>query len=560
MTHELVLEPATQEDIEADVAENEPGRITSNANLDGYRLVVQAKLRTGDAWTVAGLNALLKHGEVRESAAKRLLNLNVRYLLVTSAALNGVAREMRVRHVGVWPRAADMPASIRSKLPAGSAGRVAIIGNQDEERLASDIKQLVTESFRVPNARWEECRRALREEARVRIGGAGGGRWTRPELERVIRRHDGYIASSPELEHYVHPTNWAELLTAMTQRHAALIIGQSGTGKTLATEQLYEELRKAVPGLARVAITLGPQQLKEDTTERPVLFDIEDPWGRIDFDPQRRPWNDQLAQFFSDASHDRMIVATTRLDVAQTAGALDGVKPWLVTLEAEHYGANERRRLYRTRIDALPRKLQAVAARSESTVLSKLATPLEIQKFFDALPTLDSKDLRNSPAFVSEAIRRAHQNSIERTVIDQIEERNDVRAAAVLWGFLKADDRLSLRLLRIVEEKLADRDSQFDLGVLPLVSFFVAARNLRQTESMVTYYHPRVEAGTRAQALSRGRFVVKKALRLLIDVLVSPDGPGEAWGVAASVRLDCGRRPGARPQAGPFAGRTSKNR
>ena len=65
-------------------------------------------------------------------------------------------------------------------------------------RLATDIKAVLTASFRGPNARLDECRRALREQARVRIGGAGGGRWTRARLEQVIRPHDGYIASSPE--------------------------------------------------------------------------------------------------------------------------------------------------------------------------------------------------------------------------------------------------------------------------------------------------------------------------------------------------------------------------
>ena len=356
------------------------------------------------------------------------------------------------------------------------------------------------------------------------------------QVEQVIRRHDGYIASSPELDHYVHPTNWGELRAAMGERHAALIIGQSGTGKTMATRKLYDELRKEVHGLARVPITLGPDQLRDDVTEPPVLYDIEDPWGRYDFDPKSRPWNDQLAQFFAKASPGRMIVATSRLDVAQSAGALDTVKPWRVGLEAEHYGQAERRRLYRTRIDALPRKLQALAKESEGSVLAELATPLEIQKFFDALPTLDDKERRNPAGLVAEAIRRAHQDSIERTVVDQIEERVDVRAAAVLWGLLKANDKLSLRLLREIEELLAESGPQFEKGVSPLVTFFVAARNLRQAESTITYYHPRVEAGIE-QALDRERLVARRTLRLLIDILVSPDGPGEAWGIAASARL-----------------------
>jgi hypothetical protein len=202
LANELVLEPALEEDVEANLGENEPGRLTSSAALDGYRLIVQAKLRSGDAWTVAGVKALLKHGDARPSAAKRLEDERTRYLLVATASLNGGTRGLRVRRAGSWPKPADMPATIKSALPAGSAGRVVIIGNEDEERLATDIKTPLTESFRVPNARLDDCRRALREEARVRIGGAGGGRWTRAQLERVIRRHDGYIASSPELDHY----------------------------------------------------------------------------------------------------------------------------------------------------------------------------------------------------------------------------------------------------------------------------------------------------------------------------------------------------------------------
>ena len=550
LAHECVLEPESQEDLEADLDEFEPGRITSVVPMTGYRLIVQAKLRTGDAWTVAGVKNLLNHGTMRKSATKRLADPTARYLLVTSAALNGGARKLRVRHAGVWPKAAEMPTTISKSLPAGAAGRVAIIGNEDEERLASDIKKLLTESFRVPNSRWDECRAALREEARIRIKGAGSGRWRRTELEDLIRRHDGYIASSPELEHYVHPTNWADLRLAMSSRHAALIIGQSGTGKTMATKKLYEELRAALPGLSRVAITLGPQQLRDDETKPPVLYDIEDPWGRFDFDPRSRPWNDQLAQFFAKAAHDRMIIATSRLDVANGSGALDSVKPWLIALEAEHYGARERRNLYRTRIAALPRNLRAVAQQSESKVLAQLGTPLEIQKFFDALPTLDPLGLSNPPGFVAEAIGRAHQNSIERTVTEQIEQRDDVRAAAVIWALLEANDKLSLDVLRRIEEGLAELEPSLDEGVSPLVTFFVAARNLRQTEATVAYYHPRVESGIE-QTLCRHGLVTRRTLQQLIDVLMSLDGAGEDWGTAAAVRVVAAtdRLPDLKPNA-----------
>ncbi len=348
--------------------------------------------------------------------------------------------------------------------------------------------------------------------------------------------HDGYIASSPELEHYVPPTNWPEIKAAMLERNAALITGQSGTGKTMATLKLFDELRKEIPGLTRVPIKLGPDQIRDDRTPPPVLYDIEDPWGRYDFDPRSRPWNDQLAQHLTHARPDRLVVATSRLDVAKSSGALHTVKRWVVNLEAEHYGVSERQRLYQVRIRDLPRNVQSLAKENQSIVLAELATPLEIQKFFDALATPADHKKRSDSQLISDAIKRAHQDSIERTVVDQIEERKDVRAAAVLWGLLKANDKLSLQLLKKIDSALADENEAFEKGAIPLANFFVAARNLRQSEGMVSYYHPRVEAGIE-QALKGAENVTVRSLRLLIETLSSPNGPDEVWGITASAKL-----------------------
>ena len=539
LTQEVVLEPASQEDLEAKLEDYAPGCVTSSTALDGYDLVIQAKHRSGDAWTVPGIRRLLRHGsKARQSATDRLSAPNIRYLLVTSAGLNGGTRGLQVHHPGSWPDSARMPASIVKSLPPGAAGRVAVIGSQDGERLAFRIKELLTESFRVSNARWKDCRKTLREEARNRVLGAGSGQWRRRDLEHVIRRFDGNIASSPELEHYIHPTNWNRLRSAMSKRHAALLIGQSGTGKTMATRKLYEELRCEVPGLSRVRITQGPTQLSNDQTPAPALYDIEDPWGRFDFDSASRPWNDQLAQSFADATHDRMIVATSRLDVAQSSGALESVKQWRVPLEEEHYGKPERHKLYESRIDGLPRDLQRVAANAETEVLSKLGTPLEIQKFFDALRTSDRERHANLSAFVAEAIRQAHRDSIERTVIEQIEARQEVRAAAVVWGLLQGNGKLSLRTVMKIEERLAEIDEVMIRGVRPLIGFLVAGRNLRQNEDVVTYYHPRVEAGIEGTLLRvENRLIVCRTFHHLIDVLTSLQEPYEEWGTATATKI-----------------------
>lgn len=555
---EMLLEPASQEDLEAELEEFEPGIVTGDASFASYRLVVQAKLRTGDAWTVANIQELLRHGKRRTSARDRLKDLSVRYLLVTSAALNGGTKNLQVAQPGVWPKPAKMPTAIKKILPPDSSGRVAIIGSKDQGRLKTDIRDLLRDNFRVPNVRWEACWRQLRDNARARIGGAGSGVWRREDLEAVIKKYEGYIASSPELASYVFPNNWKELYQAVRERHAALIIGQSGTGKTLAAQKLYDELRKEIPGLARVAITRGPAELNADRTPPPVFYDIEDPWGRFDFEPNSRPWNDQLSQNFFRANHDRILVATTRLDVGQRSGALNTVEQWMVSLESENYGDTERTQLYRSRINVLPREVQVTATRAELTVLKELSTPLEIQKFFDALPTLDREGLRNPKHFVNDAIGRAHQNSIEQTVVDQVEQREGgVRAAAVIWALLKATNKLSLPMLRQIEEALADHEPQMVAEASSLVGFFVASRNLRQTEDLITYYHPRVESGIE-RALVRSQLVVKRMLRLLVDVLTSPDGPGDEWGAGAAARLIAAVRNSGKVEVTPRTPATAK--
>lgn len=536
-TSEVLVEPISEEDLEADLKSTGPGSLATTSELDGYRLIVQAKRRTGNAWTVADVNALLKHGKNRPSAQARLADPRARYLLVTNAAVNGGALDLSVRRAGSWPGPTKLPESIRSTMPAGAGGRIAIIERQDEERLQRDIGDLLTQTLRVPRARMGECVTALRNEVRARMLGAGSGRWTRAQLQAVIMAHDGYIASSPELDRYVHPLNWEDLTRLMEERYAALLVGQSGSGKSLAAKKLFEELSKKIAGLSWKPIS-DVRQMQQDRTKGPVLYFIEDPWGTNNFESDRRPWTAQLALEFAHARHDRLFIATSRLDVAVESGGLDSVRGWVLPLETEHYGPAQRRLLYRSRVDLLPRSMQATAAAGEQDVLGALATPLEIQKFFDALPTLEAEICQSRTAMVTAAIGRAHQDSIEQTVVDQIEARQDIRAAAVLWALLKANDRVSMKELQRLEEPLAVQDPALERGVRPLVQFFVAARNLRQVDHWVSYYHPRVEAAiVKALSKSANSLVARRTLKHLIDALLSRRDELEAWAPSTASRI-----------------------
>jgi len=93
----LVLEHANEEDLEADLAPDVPGRMQPSAMISGaYKLVVQVKRNTGEPWSIDDFVKLLKHGSDkpggRRKALQHLDDPDTRYLLVTTAGVKGVAR------------------------------------------------------------------------------------------------------------------------------------------------------------------------------------------------------------------------------------------------------------------------------------------------------------------------------------------------------------------------------------------------------------------------------------------------------------------------------------
>lgn len=538
LANAVELEPCSQEDIEAHLPETDPGKVVLGSAVGQRLLVIQAKLRTGEPWNVSAITALLKHGGTnRVSAKDRLENPTVHYLLVTSAPLTGVARGLRVRNFGQWPDPNEMPASLVSELHPGAAGRVAVLANEESERIEQRIKDLLLDAFRVPHSKWSSCLEALREQARIKMTGRAARHWMRAELEETIKSFDGYFASSPELSHYVPPTNWSILCEQLQQKYAVVIAGRSGTGKTMAAEALWDHVRGQVPGIERIHIRTGPSEVRAVQRSGPVLFDIEDPWGRYRFVPGSEEWNDKLPSILRSAGPGRLFVITTREDVLCDAQARKATSPWRVSLEAEHYKRAERQRLYENRVLALPRDLQLLAVDNREWVLRELETPLEIQKFFDALAIGSDGDAELGSERVKQAIQDAHHDSIESTIVTQINHRSATHWAAVIWGLLKANAKLSRALMPEIQDRLVEHGDIYEQGFEELVNFLIAGRSLRQVDSAVSYYHPRVENGLECALLAK-RIPATRVLQQLCDVLLSFDeGEEDDWGRHAVAQL-----------------------
>jgi hypothetical protein len=535
LAQSIVLEPASQEDLEAELSEHEPGALAANVELASVRLVLQAKLRNTGPWKVGEFVTLLKHGTRRVSAAQRLKDKHIFYLLATSADVDGVLRGLRVADFGERPKYADLPLTVADAVGQDAAGRIGILASADEERIAWKLQKLLEEAFRVPRAQREACIKALREEALARMRGAGGGVWTRNELAEVIRNSEGYLAGSPEAEVFVRPTNWDDLKTTLATNHAVIITGSSGTGKTMAAQVLLAELRARVPGLTTVPILHGPEQVRADAHKGPVVFMIEDPWGRYRFEPQSQPWNDELPKLLATASGNRYFIVTSRSDVLRESRA-KASKKWYVELEAENYGVRERVLLFEGRLLGVPRRFQKAATDNRSIALDRLRTPLEIQKYFDSLaegPEQDEKDR----TFVERCIKEAHRDSIESTIVQQVTKREAWEWAAIVWGLLKARARQSRALLPNIQAALTERDAPLEDGLEPFVNFLVNGRNLRQVESAISYYHPRVEAGL-ATAMGQRPGRSARVLGYLMDTLLNLDRTdANDWGNESAANL-----------------------
>jgi len=79
-------------------------------------------------------------------------------------------------------------------------------------------------------------------------------------------------------------------------------------------------------------------------------------------------------------------------------------------------------------------------------------------------------------------------------------------------------------------------EPNYEGGLLSSVSFFIAARNLRQQDTLLSYYHPRVEAGL-VQALTSQRQKLRRAIKLLVEALASLEEDDADWGLATAAKV-----------------------
>lgn len=534
----ITLEPANEEDLEADLAPSQLGRVVPSATLaNGSRLIVQVKFRSGEPWSIQDFDNLLNHGEERTPAKHHLDDPDTRYLLVTNADAKGAARKLLVSDFEEQPDASDFPPSLRSTLPNSPEGRVAIWGGASERLIEFEIGEILADLLRVPYSRQTDCRKQLREEARRRMRGSVPGVWTRDDLLATIRAHGGYLASAAELVAFVKPSNFEQMAALLQNKNAIVITGPSGTGKTLAALALCDLMRQRNGQLEVVSINPNedPAVTRRFMDTGPTLFYVEDPWGQYSLRRGAEAWTEQLPRLLKDARPGHQYVVTSRSDMLDHARADEALKRWSVELSADQYSGGELAQIYDKRMDLLATDLQPKALEFRKETLETLETPLELDLFFTNLA--DGPQLKEADhEFLRRLLGLAHRDAVEGVVVKYLDSIDKIGLSAVIWALLVARGQIERLTLTALQRQLRKTDAPLGDSLEKAFDRLVATRHLRQPSRTVSFAHPSVRAGF--EAFLKENWPRNEAtLQILVTALTGMTGGYRTWGVETAAHV-----------------------
>lgn len=538
----MVLEPANEEDLEADLQPNVPGRVQPSATMTGnQKLVVQVKLDNGDPWRVKDFEALLKHGSDKKGGRRKALHHlddpNTRYLLVTNADATGAARGLLVQGFEELSDKASFPGSLHATLKSSPAGRVAIWGKLTEKQLASDIRELMSDLLHVPKVEQRKLLEQLRLEAKRRTRGGAPGIWTRDDLLATVRAHGGFLASFASLEDFVAPANFDEMVRMLTDRNAVVLRGPSGTGKTQAALKLCDMARRRDGTLD--VVSLGPDDAPTNARKvvdmGPTLFYVDDPWGQYSLANGNEAWTEQLPRLLAKASPGHQFVITTRSDMLYGAGVGSSLDTWSVELDAVQYRDGQLGDIYDNRMDQLPAPLQTKAYEFRKDALEKLETPLELELFFSHLQ-IDPEAEESDHAFCRRQLKLAQRDAVEGVVIRALSSMDTTGVSALVWALLASRAQFDRTRMLPLQRALRAFDSALSEAFGKIVDRMVAARHLRQPARVVAFAHPSVKQGFEAFVIAnwvRG----EAAIESLISALVQLPEAHREWGLETAARV-----------------------
>ena len=548
VTQEIVVEPPSNEDIEAAVTD--PARATLGLGCqDGARrLVIQVKRRTSAPWSRSDFELVVRGPKKVSKKAGRTWPVDLLvsegqalFVLVTNEALSAKLRQFEIGGVLEKGRETKLPGRAGGHLEEGVAaeiaGRMGILAGVTDEVLEGRIRHLLYGCGHVPAVQDAPCVEALRREVRRRMAGEFAGTWCRDDLIEVVRRFGGAVSPTREMDHYVAPRSLDQIQRTFDGRNAVVIAGPSGNGKTLTADILERAVVEADGRFQVIGAEDGPGYVRRHLAEpTPVLFHLRDPWGSNRLTPGADRWGADLPGLLSKAGPEKRFIVTTRSDVLRSAGPglMEELAPYTVAIELEHYGRERLARIYDGFAGDLSGYARQVARSYRKAALDGLSRPYEIDRFLAAVKLED----RDKPRGAAEIVTDSQIDAISRVIARQLQPwgPDGAASAVIVWAVISARGAVPWPVVEALVRGIRAIDALIRPDVSGLVEFLEEGRNLRREGTVLSLHHPRVEEGLRLAFMAH-HSEAEYVLSLVLRALVAFDVDTEDWGVETALAV-----------------------
>lgn len=510
---EIIIEPATEEDIAADLNVNSDKAITTlQLPIMKKPLQMQVKLRSGGPLGVSEFINIISNNEIDAQThgpepRKRPIQLlkedvELMYLLITTSEVNRSLKPFVIENIGDFSFADtnNTPGSIKALLGTiqdNLLERIGILEQQIPKLLIFEIKEYLSKYCHVPITKHDECIAELIDCVRDRLLGRRNNIWTEDEIREVICRHSGFPLVSKIMSSYVEPSNYLQIKEQLEKKNKLLIIGTPGVGKTLTADMIeYEYSISSTPyEVVKKEIGIGGIKSYLKKAGR-YLFYLEDPWGYNSLSSEAMAWMSELPKLLEQANEDKKFLITSRVSILEQAAAsrrsLDLIKDDCIAITQENYDKGAREKILLKKIIQLRPWQKDIILVNKNKLLDKLTVPISLDRFVALL----KKESNESKLKIDSLIQKSLVESIHTTVVEEISNIGEeaIASSIALWLLVASGEEITIENARFVRKSIREKYLGYELDIQKLIEWMERASWL-YIKGYTYYMHPTTLSG-----------------------------------------------------------------
>lgn len=510
---EIIVEPATEEDIAANLNVNSDKVITRlEMSLLKKSIQVQVKLRSGGPLDVSEFVSIISnneidaqsHGPAPRKRPIQLLNedTELMYLLITTSEVNKNLKPFVIENIGNFSLADtnNIPASIKSlqgALQDNLLKRIGILEQQVPKLLVFEIKEYLSKYCHVPITKHDECIAELVACVRERLLGLRTKEWTESEIREVIYKNSGFPLVNKIMSSFVEPSNYLQIKEHLMKKNKLLIIGTPGVGKTLTADMIeYEYSISSTPyEVVKKEIGIGGIKNYLKKIGR-YLFYLEDPWGYNSLSSEALAWMSELPKLLEQASEDKKFLITSRVSILEQAAvskkSLELIKDDCISITQENYDKVARKKILSKKVKQLRPWQKDFINVNINKILDRLAVPISLDRFVALL----EKEIDESKVKIDSLIQKSLVESIHATVVDEISNIGEeaIASSIALWLLAAAGEEITIENARFMRKAIIEKYSRYEMDIQKLIEWMDRASWL-YIKGYTYYMHPTTLSG-----------------------------------------------------------------